>query len=165
MHMYAPLTQLSLGIHAVTPPAFFVFLCMLFVSVLLYTKRKREAAIFSVAFIATVLIVTILKYTFAVQRPEAALITLTDYAFPSSHAAFSAFLATMLGWLDVHTRQYSRIHAYFFFGFFYVLALMVALSRLVIGVHTPFQITVGFLLGVLIPLVVIYGARRVYPTI
>ncbi len=70
----------------------------------------------------------------------------------------------MLGWLHVHTRPFTRVYAYLFFGFFYVLALMVALSRLIIGVHTPFQITLGFLLGVLIPLVVIYGARRVYPT-
>jgi undecaprenyl-diphosphatase len=155
------LVRASLFIHVATPPLFFVVLCALVVVALVYTKRTYEATLFTIAFLCTTVTILLLKHLFAVARPADALVVLTDYAFPSSHAAFSAFLATMIPWLFLRSASYTRVKLYVLSVSVFTLAGIITVSRLIIGVHTPFQVAVGFLLGVLIPLTVIRLMGRV----
>ena len=61
------------------------------------------------------------------------------YSFPSNHAANVFAAALVLGWYFPRGRY-----------FFYILATVVALSRVVLGVHYPFDVYAGALLGVFV---------------
>ncbi len=85
------------------------------------------------------------KLYFKIARPEILnfnfhpLITLSDYGFPSSHAATFAALATTLFLIHRRAGVYAGI-----------LALIICSARILAGVHTPLDILGGYLLGVLI---------------
>jgi membrane-associated phospholipid phosphatase len=146
----------SLTIHTYTPPLAYIILCLTIIVALTYFKKSYEAVIFSTGFIVTSGSVFVLKHTFAVPRPSEALLQLNDYAFPSSHAALSMFLATALTWLLLCSTKPTRGKKLVLITIFFSLALLVGLSRLVIHVHTPLQIFIGAILGIAIP----YGIIR-----
>jgi undecaprenyl-diphosphatase len=92
-------------------------------------------------------IVTILKVTIAFPRPFVSLPhvkTLIEAApyvsFPSAHAALTMALAVSL--LPYHKHLGHLLIAF---------SLIVALSRVFVGVHYPFDIGVGLLIGYLVP--------------
>lgn len=141
----------SLIIHTYTPSLGYLILCLIIILTLTYFKKTYEATVFSAGFIMTAGSVFVLKHTFAVPRPPEALLQLSDYAFPSSHAALSMFLATALTWVLMrHTRPARNIKL-LLITILFSLALLIGLSRLVIHVHTPLQVLAGFSLGIVIP--------------
>lgn len=122
----------------------------------IYRDKKRGILFFllvAVALTASDFVCsTILKKAFAVPRP---CITLPDVhllagcshsgSFPSSHAANSAAIATMLGLYD---------RRFWWFGL--PAAILVCVSRPYLGVHYPSDIAAGALIGAAIA----YGAMR-----
>lgn len=88
-------------------------------------------------------VVASLKSLFATPRPFLALPDINPLfyyggydSFPSGHAAF--FAALTVG-LYIYNKKIGIV-----FGFF---ALLIGLSRIIVGVHFPFDILVGYLLG------------------
>ena len=86
-----------------------------------------------------------LKFLFARIRPCNALPdvrtlvpTSTSYSFPSSHATNIFGLATIL------SNKYRNFRFYFF-----SVALVVGISRVYVGVHYPFDVLAGALVGIL----------------
>ncbi len=150
---------LALFIHNFTPPYAFVILILLITLMLLAFKKRKDAFVFAVAFFCTIGIVVIMKYLFAVPRPPDALIELSTYAFPSSHAALSMFTAIMCGWFTKKYTSLSSTSLIFVYIALSFLPLIIGLSRLSIGVHTPFQVFTGFCIGALIPFFVIRFVR------
>ncbi|MDQ3022069.1 MAG: phosphatase PAP2 family protein [Bacteroidota bacterium] len=72
------------------------------------------------------------------------------YSFPSGHAQTSFFLGTILAFVIYKT---SSNKYYIFIPLIW--AVLVAVSRVVIGIHFPFDVTVGAFMGLLIGLIVI----------
>lgn len=64
-------------------------------------------------------------------------------SFPSNHATFFAALATAMYFTD---RRAGKIYAFF--------ALIIGISRVIIGVHFPTDILVGWILGIFIALLI-----------
>lgn len=158
--------QLGLLINTLTPTLAFWLVAASILLVLLYKKEKRKAAIFTTALFATTLCVEIIKLSFAVPRPQDALIVLSTYAFPSGHAASSAFLATSLLWLYKSTAKNASLVSTLLVGSILLgFALLIAYSRILIGVHTPLQVVTGFCIGVAIPLAVIFLSNKQKPSI
>lgn len=88
--------------------------------------------------------VIFLKQFFAVPRPDDALVDLTTYAFPSGHATGVMFLAACI-WCCAylyHRHQLRPIAVLLI-----ILVLLVGLSRVYLGVHTPLQVLAGYGLG------------------
>lgn len=64
-------------------------------------------------------------------------------SFPSNHATFFAALATSMFFVD---KKLGAIYA--------TLAIIIGISRIIIGVHFPIDIVVGWLLGVVVAFVI-----------
>jgi undecaprenyl-diphosphatase len=150
----------SLIINTYTPPWAYTVLCLIIAAVLLYFRKTYEAVIFLTGFIATSGLVFILKHTFTVPRPSNALIEFNGYAFPSSHAALAIFLAVNLIWILFRKNKLSPKARPAVAVTLLSLALLVGFSRIVIHAHTPFQVLVGFMVGAVVPLSVIYLAKK-----
>jgi len=73
----------------------------------------------------------------------------SSYSFPSGHAATSFACATVLSAFAPRRRVA-----------FFLLATLIALSRLYNGVHYPTDVVAGALLGVLVALTVVKAASR-----
>ncbi len=71
------------------------------------------------------------------------------YSFPSAHAQMSSSMAVGI------TRYYRKIGV-----FCCILALLIGISRIYLGVHTPVDICAGFVLGILWTLFSIYLSQR-----
>jgi membrane-associated phospholipid phosphatase len=88
--------------------------------------------------IGAVTLVTFLKSLFAVPRPPGA--SIGGYAMPSGHATVSVVAYGTIGALEDRGIGYRTVIA----G---VIAVLIALSRVVIGVHYPADVFVGLALG------------------
>jgi len=165
----------GLFINTITPTSGFFVLCFLLFVVLVMLKKPREAIIFSVALCLTTLTVVVLKLSFAVERPQDALLVLSTYAFPSGHAASAMFMAVMLTWLYLKRKNRDILRTTVVLSALISMAFFVGYSRIVIGVHTPLQVLAGFAVGALIPMLCIYcfspnsklflWLRKIFPTL
>lgn len=88
----------------------------------------------------------ILKNFFARDRPPGAL--LFDYSFPSGHATFAWALAVVLASKEPRARW-----------LFYGLAFFISLSRVYLGVHYPYDVVAGTLVGLAIGYFSLWGER------
>jgi membrane-associated phospholipid phosphatase len=95
------------------------------------TARELFLSLFTVKLFARGL-----KALIARPRPPEALVNTFTYSFPSEHAATAFLMASILGERYPHLRP-----------FFYTAAVVVSLSRLLLGVHYPTDILAGAALG------------------
>ncbi len=119
----------------------FLISCALILVGLLLRKRALP---FLVATIGVLLSTIVLKELLQVARPVSTLIETTGYAFPSGHASGSLFLALSLCYLS---RALPRPLRYGVCAAALMTALVIGLSRLHFGVHTPLQVFAGYVLG------------------
>lgn len=122
----------------------FMALCALIFLYFIHQKKWRRAGYFLLTSIGIVSSTALLKALFAVARPSSALIEVTGYAFPSGHAAGSAFLAIFLCALAGRLPKWERYPIY---AACILFAVAVGVSRVYFGVHTPLQVFAGFALG------------------
>jgi membrane-associated phospholipid phosphatase len=123
-------------------PFFYGSLLLLFVwAVLSKWKSKRNFYLLFGSAASAWVLDAFLKLIFQVPRPFQAL-SITPlfrepgFSFPSEHAAVYSAIAVAMFAID---RRAGWI--------FSVLAVLVGLSRMVVGVHYPFDVLVGFALG------------------
>jgi len=76
------------------------------------------------------------------------------YSMPSSHAANAFAVATLFA---IHVRQ-AKYYLYIFAG-------LIAVSRVFVGVHYPFDVLVGVIVGTMIGIAVAYGFTIFYARI
>lgn len=89
-----------------------------------------------------------LKNFFTRNRPPGAM--LASYSFPSGHATFAWALAVVLASKEPRAKW-----------LFYGLAFLISLSRVYLGVHYPFDVVAGSLVGFAIGLFSLWVERRV----
>jgi undecaprenyl-diphosphatase len=96
----------------------------------------------------------LLQYLIKRHRPSqdntAYQLMIKTYSFPSAHAASSFAFATVLAYAFV---QSSFEYDWIFAVAFYLLALYISLSRIIVGVHYFLDVVAGSLLGVVITIV------------
>ena len=125
-----------------------------FVVALLWFKRAyRDNSVIIISLIATELVVSYLKGVFAVPRPDGAFIALSDYAFPSGHAALSTCLATVM--ILVVGKHIPRKIMPLYVLFWISIAGLVSYSRIMLGVHRPEEVVAGIIVGLAVPLVLV----------
>ncbi len=115
--------------------------------VLLIRARTLEAIVLLVTFAACALLVPVMKYAFGLQRPDASgrLLDVSGPAFPSGHAALAlaayALLAYLLGRDGSRAVRVSALVAAL------AVAVLVGISRLVLGVHWLSDVLAGYALA------------------
>ena len=117
-------------------------------------SKLKTASMILYAIVAAEVVLTILKAAYYRPRPSTTLLPLgpeTDSSFPSGHAARAFTVATITA--IIKGRKYA---------FLLVLALGVAVSRVILGVHYPLDVTAGALLGLMMGIVTYETGRRAY---
>lgn len=150
----------SLFINTYTPPWAYITLCLVIGAILIYYRKVYEAVVFSIGFILTSGLVLTLKQIFAVPRPSNALIEFNGYAFPSNHSALAVFLAINIIWVVSRANKFTKRYQLILGLFLLLLALVVGASRVIIHAHTPLQVLVGFMIGIIVPLSLIYLGKK-----
>lgn len=118
-------------------------------------ERENAARVLAVTLGALALTV-LLKYGFALARPPAEIMFVAEdgFGFPSGHATGSAAVYTALGTLS---HWGSRVTRRRLAG---GLIVLVALTRMLLGVHYLADVTVGIVIGVLFAILVVRVSRE-----
>jgi undecaprenyl-diphosphatase len=124
-------------------------------------RRPNVLLVVATTALATHLVTTVLKETVGRERPPAIVLdpeplmeVPTTSSFPSGHASMSFACAYAL------SRLAPRLTP-----FFYVLATLIAFSRIYVGVHYPLDVIAGALIGTLVAIALLrlLGALRRSP--
>lgn len=126
----------------------FIYFILLFTLFwILYNKKKVSSLILLfISLFSTWFFIRLLKIIFALPRPvlENPLIIEKGFSFPSEHSAFLMALAIVILYLNKKL------------GIFFILfALLIGLSRIVLGVHYPIDVFFGWLIGWLFAFIII----------
>jgi undecaprenyl-diphosphatase len=113
--------------------------------------NKERLLIVAVPVAVTLLLTLILQRLVRRSRPKATKTTydlwMHTYSFPSGHSSISFAFATSLSILFLSSSlEYSWIYALAFF----IVAICIALSRIVVGVHYAGDVLIGSLIGILV---------------
>lgn len=128
--------------------------------ILLFFQRWREIKILFLSGFGTYAFTYIIKYLTKIDRPINALIPTGGYAFPSAHSSISFFFATFLSFLILNTGIYIKASTkYLMIGFLYLIAVLIAISRIALKVHTFDQVVIGSAVGILITLIFIKSIK------
>lgn len=147
MQSAVPLTWLGAGI--VRAP-----LAICGALVLFAARRRREAALLVGAWGLGLLLLNGLKLLFARARPDLAfrLVEVNALSFPSGHAMGAMILYPLLGLLFVRNRSIG-------IGAGLGIAILIGLTRVILGVHWASDVIGGWLLGVALALAAAHFAR------
>jgi undecaprenyl-diphosphatase len=108
-----------------------------------YLKNKRAARDLVLALVIGVLLSLLLKSMIARPRPEILdlgfLVSAMFYSFPSDHAS-TAFI--MFGVMGHYFKKFKKA--------FYLLAVLIAFSRIYLGAHYATDVVAGAFLGILV---------------
>lgn len=120
---------------------FLLVICL--ISFLIFLRKgKLYFWMFTVSIYSSILIVLILKNIFNIARPENGLANIFGASFPSYHATIPTVLFIMLNYIF-----YKELNSFWRFVSV-LLVVLVAISRIYLGVHWFSDVFVGVLLGV-----------------
>jgi len=126
---------------------------------LLLRKEYRHARVFVLCSAGLAVSTVLIKGLIGASRPLGGLVEVTGYGFPSGHAAGALFLA-----LCIATLVYTHLSSAFLRGMVYGItlgtALMIGISRVYFGVHTPLQVVAGFALALVWGLLFFWYYRK-----
>ena len=146
-HASPGLTRLMMGFSFIGSVATISVLCVALVSVLLYFRRARLAALLAITMLGMAALDFLLKSAFHRPRPVAFFGTSpASYSFPSGHAfgalCFYGVLAAIFA-----ARARGKATKWCIWTVAVLLIGMIGLSRIYLGVHYPSDVIAGYCAG------------------
>ncbi len=122
-----------------------LMMSIIVLSYLLIRKRKYSATLFAASMISGLLLKESLKFIVMRSRPEG-IIAETGYGFPSGHTTMSVIFFLLLIYL--FRNDFKNVFLrWLFTGFFILLTIAIAASRVFLGVHWLTDVLGGIFLG------------------
>ncbi|ARD49682.1 hypothetical protein SporoP37_08610 [Sporosarcina sp. P37] len=125
------------------------FISLMALGLLLWKKHRAQAMLFIAVIAGTGILNQVLKFIFKRQRPDFnRLIEIGGYSFPSGHTMMAFSLYTILAYIVWRNLMHSwtRVVIPLAAG---VMIVMIAVSRIYLGVHFPSDIVGGVLASAL----------------
>jgi|GEM_PF-1303015 len=127
-----------------------IYLSVLFIPFYLWGKDRKQLLLYLTSFVIILVIVYFLKIFISVPRPSFALIPLpSDPSFPSFHASLGLLPAGFF----FYEKKY-RV-SFLFYG------ILIAYSRVLLGVHYWIDIVAGAFIGFAVPVTIFYRKERI----
>jgi membrane-associated phospholipid phosphatase len=133
--------------------------CLLAALFLLAKKEFTQLKIFIIALSLTAILTLLIKDLTKVERPVDALIGLDNYAFPSGHSSITFFFLTFLINYILKS-SHGRLAKIFTISIFSIIVASIVASRIILGIHTYFQIIAGAVLGIAITILIIKKFKK-----
>jgi undecaprenyl-diphosphatase len=135
------------------------------VGYLVVVRAPATALLVAAAVVAGSVGINLLKAQFGRPRPDRTFAELLapGMSFPSGHAAMSAIVFLTLGALLASTRGRAREQVYIF-AMATLMAVLVGMSRIVLGVHWATDVLAGWAFGTAWALISLLIARRLLRT-
>jgi undecaprenyl-diphosphatase len=157
------LVEAGRDITALGGPVVLLIVTTFAVGYLLLQRQYATAALVSVAVCSGLLLILLMKMTFARERPaiESPLVWVTTDSFPSGHAKLSAVVYLSMGAFLAEAHVSRRIKLYIL-GTAVMLTGLVGVSRVYLRVHYPTDVLAGWMVGLVWMLPWYTAARYVY---
>lgn len=162
------LTDIITTLDTLADPTVLTVALIIFIGYAIY-KRKYHIALSGLVSVPLVLYSTrFLKEVIHINRPGNALVSESNFSFPSLHATIISFLCTLLLYWLIHTDSVEKRKKYIIGAVSILTALAVGASRVYLGAHWMSDVLAGFMNGifwatlVLIADIATGGASRVF---
>jgi membrane-associated phospholipid phosphatase len=142
-------------------PKFFLPAYALIVAYYLWRRKRRYALDIGIVGVSSTVLMFSLKNVFHRQRPEFPLLDrLTNYSFPSGHALCSFIFCSVMIYIvwNTHWRPAVKLAMALFFFLF---AVSIGISRIVLRYHYASDVLAGFCLGFAWALMCMYVLKRI----
>jgi len=142
------LVEAGRDITALGGPVVLLIVTTFAVGYLLLQQQYATAGFVSIAVCSGLLIVLLMKTTFARERPaiETPLVWVSTHSFPSGHAKLSAVVYLSMGALLAEAHASRRIKVYVL-AVAVLLTVLVSISRVYLRVHYPTDVLAGWMAG------------------
>lgn len=127
---------------------FLIFVSAILIIYFLYKKDHTKAVLLSVTYLGGIVLNKMLKEIFQVPRPANPLITIEGYGFPSGHAMSAVIFYSLLILLLYPKIKNNRIRIIFVTINVFVI-ILVGLSRIMLNVHSIYDVVGGYVIGLL----------------
>ncbi len=143
-----PSVELWIFISSLAGRNFLIVASAALIIYLLYKKEHKKAIVFLTAYLGGIALNKILKELFQVPRPSDALIPIQGYSFPSGHAMSAVIFYSLLVFMFYKKIQ-NKIARIIFIVANGLIILLVGLSRVMLKVHTIYDVVGGYVIGLL----------------
>jgi len=151
-----PSVEFWIFLSSLTDRNLLVFGSIILIIYLLYKKEYKNIILFLAAYPGGVVLNKILKELLQIPRPADALIPIQGYGFPSGHAMSAVIFYFLLIFLFYKKIENKAVRNTFIGGNVLII-LLVGLSRIMLKVHSLYDVIGGYVMG-LLWLFVIYKA-------
>lgn len=157
------LTKLMIIITGIGSTTCLAILSILLLILLIYKKRYHQSLLLAFGMLGGLLIELFIKAIIQRERPESMLIAETGYSFPSAHAMMALVFFAILMY-TVKDDLKNAFLRYLFIAVSICIVLLVAFSRLYLGVHWLSDVIGGLIIGAiwLLLLILIFKSKDLY---
>lgn len=127
---------------------FLIIASIILILYCIYVKRNKDALLIAVSFYGGIVLNKILKELFQVPRPDYPLIPIEGYGFPSGHAMSAVIFYSLLVFLFSKEIK-NKIAKVIFITTNILIILLIGLSRIMLNVHSVYDVIGGFIIGLL----------------
>lgn len=132
----------------------FILIVFIIAIIIIFSKKKVLADYYLEAVLGFTAVITYgLKHVFERPRPIGSELFETGFSFPSSHATISAGFFMALYLLFGHKIK-NKVAKVLFIILCFLVPLVIAISRLTLGVHYFTDIVAGLAIGILIAFII-----------